>query len=73
MTDLPSVRSRDVIAALKKAGYMVDHQTGSHAIMYKRGCVPITVPSHNRDLKKGTLHQIIRNSGLTAEGFLKLM
>lgn len=65
MTDLPAMRPNEVIAALRKAGYREDHQTGSHVIMYKRGCVPISVPKHNSALKKGTLHQIIRNAGLS--------
>lgn len=72
MTDIPAMRPGEVIAMLRRAGYAVDHQTGSHVILHKRGCVPITVPQHNRDLKKGTLHQIIRNAGLTVEGFLEL-
>lgn len=72
MTDLPSMRPDRVIAMLRKAGYEVDHHTGSHIIMYKEGRLPISVPRHNRDLKKGTLHQIIRNAGLSIEEFLKL-
>ena len=72
MTGLPAMRPDEVISALRKVGCLVDHQTGSHVILYKKGRLPITVPRHNRDLKKGTLHQIIRNAGLSTEEFLKL-
>jgi predicted RNA binding protein YcfA (HicA-like mRNA interferase family) len=51
MTPLPALKPKDVITMLKRAGYTVDHQTGSHVILYKHGHLPISVPSHNRDLK----------------------
>ena len=70
MTQLPSMRPRQVIALLERTGYSVDHQTGSHIVMYKPGRLPVTVPSHNRDLKKGTLHQILRSAGLSVDEFL---
>lgn len=66
------MRPDDVIAVLLKAGFSVDHQTGSHVILYKKGRLPVTVPRHNRDLKKGTLHHIIRSAGLSIDEFLKL-
>ena len=72
MTGLPAMRPSEVIAILQKVGYSVDHQTGSHVVLYKEGRLPITVSQHNRDLKKGTLHQIVRSSGLSIEEFLKL-
>jgi predicted RNA binding protein YcfA (HicA-like mRNA interferase family) len=72
MTGLPAVRPDEVIAVLRKIGYEVDHQTGSHSIMYRPGSLPITVPRHNRDLKKGMLHQILRSAGLSADEFVKL-
>lgn len=73
MTDLPSVRSDQVIRALQKAGYAIDHQKGSHAVLYKVGRLPITVPRHNRDLKKGTLHTILRGAGLSVDEFVRLL
>ncbi len=72
MTRLPGMRPSDVITLLRKIGYVVDHQTGAHVIMYKEGHVPITVPKHNRDMKRGTLANIIRSTGLSNEEFLNL-
>lgn len=72
MTRLPALRPDEVIAVLRKIGYSMDRQTGSHLILYKEGCLPITVPRHNRDLKRGTLLQIVRGAGLSVDEFLKL-
>ncbi len=53
MTRLPAVKPFIVIRVLKKCGYRVDHQTGSHVILEKPGYPSIvTVPFHNKDLKK---------------------
>lgn len=73
MTDLPAVRPDRVISALRRAGYEVDHQTGSHVILYKQGSLPVSVPRHNRDLKRGTLHHILRSAGLSGDEFLKFL
>ena len=71
MTPLPGLRSWEVIAILRRLGYEVDHQTGSHAILYQPGHPLISVPMHNRDLKTGTLRQIIRYTGLSVDDFLR--
>jgi predicted RNA binding protein YcfA (HicA-like mRNA interferase family) len=47
-------------------------QKGSHRI-YVKGNIGITIPYHNKDLKKGTLRAIIKQSGLSVEEFLKLL
>jgi predicted RNA binding protein YcfA (HicA-like mRNA interferase family) len=70
---LPVIPPDRVIAALRRAGYEEDHQTGAHVILYKEGRLPVTVPNHNRDLKKGTLRQIIRSAGLSVDEFVQLL
>jgi predicted RNA binding protein YcfA (HicA-like mRNA interferase family) len=32
---LPALKPKQVIRALRNAGFFIDHQTGSHVIMYK--------------------------------------
>ena len=71
MTDIPALRPSDVIAMLRRAGYVIDRQTGSHVFLYKEGKPPAVVPRHNRDIKKGTLHNIIKGAEMTVEEFLK--
>jgi predicted RNA binding protein YcfA (HicA-like mRNA interferase family) len=71
---LPVVSGREVVKALSKIGYEVDHQTGSHIILrlssppYRR----LTVPNH-KELAKGTLRGIIEDAGLTVEEFRRLI
>ena len=74
MTRLPVVSGRDATKALRKIGYQLDHQTGSHMIL-RRDVVPyrrLTVPDH-KELAKGTLRAIIREAGLTVEEFAALL
>jgi len=55
---------KELIAKLKKEGWKLDRIHGSHHIMIKEGQLPVTVPVHgNKDLPKGTLHQILKDTG----------
>jgi predicted RNA binding protein YcfA (HicA-like mRNA interferase family) len=58
---------KEVIAAMKKIGWVVDRIEGSHHIMEKGG-ISVTVPVHgNKDLPTGTLNAILKKSGLKQE------
>ena len=74
MTKFPIVSGKQVCVALKKLGYVKDHQTGSHIIL--RNEKPphrrLTVPNH-KEIAKGTLRSILRQSGLTTEEFRQLL
>lgn len=72
MTRLPALKSRDLIRALKGAGFEEDRQKGSHKI-FKKGHLRITVPIHAGDLKRGTVHSILEQAGFTVEEFLELL
>jgi predicted RNA binding protein YcfA (HicA-like mRNA interferase family) len=72
MGKLPALKSRDVVRALVRAGFVEHRQRGSHKI-FKKGNLRITVPIHNKDLKKGTLFSIIEQAGLTVEEFTELL
>lgn len=72
--ELPTLKPREVIIALEKAGFLLKRQTGSHVILYKIGISRhISIPIHPGDMPKGTLRAIIRQANLTVEGFLKLV
>jgi len=60
---------------LSKAGFGVDHQTGSHlTLMHPDTNRRAVVPRHGgRDLRPGTLRSIIRDAGLTVEEFRRLL
>jgi len=72
---LPSVSSNQILAALKKAGFFIHHQTGSHIILKSQhASVPrVIVPANRKDLKKGTLKSILKQAELSVEEFIELL
>ncbi len=71
---LPVVSGIEVVKALTKFGFELDHQTGSHIILRRKEPphLRVTVPNH-KEIAKGTLRAIIRDSGLTLEEFVRLL
>ena len=57
-----------------KIGYELDHLTGSHMILRHKNEPHrrLSVPNH-KELAKGMLRKLIREAGLTVEGFLNLL
>jgi len=72
MPKLPALKPEGVIKTLEKAGFSFVRQKGSHRF-YGKGHFGITVPCHSKDLRKGTLRHIIKQSGLTVKEFLDLL
>jgi len=74
VTRLPVVSGRQVIKALVKVGYLFDHQQGSHIILRHQSPPHrrLTIPDH-KEIAKGTLRQIIRESGLTVDDLMRLL
>ena len=73
MSKLPKISGQKCIKALKKKGFYVKRQVGSHVIL--RSDNPfnqIVVPKH-KELDRGTLRAIIRQAGLSVEELLKLL
>jgi predicted RNA binding protein YcfA (HicA-like mRNA interferase family) len=72
---LPTLKPRQVLRALQRAGFFIHHTTGGHYIL-KHPDQPhlrVTLPFHNKDLKRRTLESIIEQAGLTAEEFRRLL
>ena len=59
------MKPKDLIKALEKDGWRVVRVDGSHHIM-KHSTKPgmLVIPLHNKDLKPGTLNNIIKQAGL---------
>ncbi|MBU1179689.1 type II toxin-antitoxin system HicA family toxin [Patescibacteria group bacterium] len=72
MSILPALKPKQVISALEKAGFKFARQKGSHKI-YKKDNTLLTIPFHNKDLKRGTLVHIIKQAGLSIEEFIDLL
>jgi predicted RNA binding protein YcfA (HicA-like mRNA interferase family) len=70
---LPAVNARQVLAALRRAGFVVDRIVGSHHVLIHPGDArrTVTVPFHGaRSLKLGTLRNVICQVGLTVDEFV---
>lgn len=72
MPKLPVLKPKEVIKVLKKLGFEEERSKGSHIQFYK-GKIRVTVAIHNKDIRKGTLQNIIRQANLTIEEFIKLI
>jgi len=70
--DIPSLKPRELIKILERMGFRLYRKKGSHRIFVREELMVI-VPYHNRDLKKGTLHNIIKGMGLTPDEFKRLL
>ena len=68
-------RPRDVVRALKNAGFQIHEISGSH-VQLKHPDRPgrITVPYHERfDLPKHIVKSIVRQAGFTNQEFFRLL
>lgn len=74
MNKLPRISGKNVIKLLCKTGYYIKRQKGSHVIL-KHKSYPendVVVPLH-RELDKGTLNKIIKQSFLSKKEFISLL
>ena len=66
---MKSISGKRFCRLLEKHGWVLERIHGSHHIYARPGDRTIlTVPVHgNKDLKKGTLHKLLKDSGLTED------
>ena len=74
MTKLPrSLSGKTVIKALKKAGFYVKRQKGSHIILRRdTPFAQVVVPDH-KSIDTGTLANILDGADLMTEEFMTLL
>jgi predicted RNA binding protein YcfA (HicA-like mRNA interferase family) len=75
MTRLPrGISGERAVRAFGRAGFVVDHQTGSHVVLLHRSDPRkrLVVPQH-RTLRPGLLSRLIKDAGLTIEQFNSLL
>jgi predicted RNA binding protein YcfA (HicA-like mRNA interferase family) len=73
---LPSLKAKEVIRALERAGFVASRTSGSHCrfVHSNNPARKVTVPLHgSTDLKRGTLRGIISQAGLTVAEFVALL
>jgi predicted RNA binding protein YcfA (HicA-like mRNA interferase family) len=72
MKKLPrDLSAKKIIAALEKAGFIVDRVSGSHYVLIK-GRLRTVVPYH-RSVRVGTLKAILSQIEMDAEDFIDLL
>jgi len=75
VTTIPSLSYTQVIAALRRDGWIVVRQKGSHIRLQKHlkdEVLKLTVPAH-RPIKRSTLAHILKQARLDAATFKSLL
>jgi len=75
MSKVPSLNYEKVINALRRDGWVVVRQKGSHIRLHKRTAdetMKLIVPAH-RPIKRSTLSHIIKQASLSLNEFLRLL
>lgn len=72
MSKFPVVSGKKVLKALIKVGYYVRDRESSHIHLRHPVKKPLTITEH-KEIAKGTLRAIIRETELTREDFIKLL
>ncbi len=70
MSNFPSVKAKDFIKVIKKLGFYLDRQKGSHAIYKDNHGNRVVIALHSgKDIKQGMIEDI----GLNKETFFELL
>ena len=66
---LPAIKAKDLIRYLcNQKGFSVERIRGSHyQLRHPISGRRVTVPLHHDELRRGTLHEIMLSTGLTAD------
>ncbi|MGO9612462.1 MAG: type II toxin-antitoxin system HicA family toxin [Dissulfurispiraceae bacterium] len=74
MSKFPSVTGKQVIAALKKAGFDVERKKGSHVLLRHPNGRTTVVPIHaGETIGPGLLTKILRDTELTKSDLKRLL
>ena len=75
MTIIPSLSYDRVVRALRRDGWIVVSQRGSHIRLHKttvQGIRKLTIPAH-KPIKKSTLSHILKQAEISLENFLEIL
>ena len=72
---LPACTGLDVLRALERSGFYVNHVKGSHHSLRHpdKPELRVVVPVHRKDLPVGTVRSIIRQAQLSEAEFIDLL
>jgi predicted RNA binding protein YcfA (HicA-like mRNA interferase family) len=64
---------REMVKALHRIGFVVDHQRGSHIFLHNlEKNISIIVPNH-KEIKKGTLNSILKKANISIKDLKELV
>ncbi len=74
MSKLPALTGKEIISLLKKAGFVIERQRGSHVFLKHSDGRATVVPVHaGETIGPGLLAKILRDAEMTREDFQKLL
>lgn len=73
MNKLPRISGRDTVRALEKIGFYVKRQHGSHIILRRDNPFCQTVVPDHKELDRGTLRAILRQTGISTDELCRLI
>ena len=73
MSRLPQVSGPEVVRALQKIGFFVRRQHGSHIILRRDDPFAQTVVPQHRQIDRGTLRAILRQTEITADELIEML
>lgn len=70
----PVVKPKEIIKALKRKGFAIDHVSGSHYIMYNEyKTLRATIAYHNKPMKRKTVMSILKSANISVEELKELL
>lgn len=70
----PVVKPREIIKALKKKGFVIDHISGSHYVLYNSNkSLRTTIAYHNKPIKRKTVMSILKSAQISVDELKKLL
>ena len=72
MSKLPVISGKECIKALKKVGFEIARQRGSHIVLVRENPKATVIVPNHKELDRGTLRAIIRPLNLTVDEFILL-
>jgi predicted RNA binding protein YcfA (HicA-like mRNA interferase family) len=74
MSKLPSLTGKEVVSLLKKAGFIVERQRGSHVFLKHDDGRATVVPIHSGEtIGPGLLSKVLRDVEMTKDDLLKIL
>lgn len=70
---MSAINSKNLLKFLKKKGFYIHHQVGSHIVLKHKEDMSkrVTLLMHNKDLKPGTLSSILKQAGVDKKELFK--